>query len=443
MRDEGQATGTSDLGPSSFESLGLNSGIIDALDEIGLDSPSEIQRLGIESILRGGGKMDALGQNGILLASQTGSGKTLAYLLPIVHQLKQWEDFQGRGKPKRPRCIVVAPTQELVEQIHGVAKSLGHVVKFSSTMVSARAKIGQQKKSMEKPMDVLIGTPNRILRLNREGFVWFGDARYLVLDEADLLLGDDYAKEVTALVTPVVTKEERAKVVMVTASATKRVRKFLQTELSGGLEMETTGLHKAVSSAKHHFINQGQNDKLELLEQTILPHISDLKSDMHGLVFCNTLDSCRAVEHYLQNNDYRAFCLHGSVPSATRKGVIGSFLESDSGILITTDLAARGLDFGGKVKYVVNFDFPHNKVDYLHRTGRTARAGMKGKVYSLVRGRDRRLAREIELAVSKRETIDEKPLHRARVERSAKLFKGKRLASKSDPTRRSGRRRDF
>ena len=301
-----------------------------------------------------------------------------------------------------------------MEQIHAVAKTIGHVVKFSSSMASARAKIGQQKKALERPTDVLVGTPNRILRLNREGHAWFGDCAFLVLDECDLLLGEDYVSEVSKIVQPVVTKERRAKVVMVTASATKRVRTYLRENLGGGIEAETEGLHRAVGSARHHFIAQGQNDKLELLEQTVLPHVSDLSKNAHGLVFCNTLDSCRAVEHYMQNNGFRSFCLHGSVPNDQRKGVIGDFLGSQSGILITTDLAARGLDFGGKVKYVVNFDFPHSKVDYLHRTGRTARANAAGKVYSLVRGRDRRLAKEIELAVGRKETIEEKPLHRAK-----------------------------
>ena len=241
---------------TAFEALGLSETLLEALDELGLDEPSEIQRLAIEGILHKAGKLDALGQNGILLASQTGSGKTLAYLLPIVHQLKRFEEVEGRARPKRPRCIVVAPTQELVEQIFKVAKSLGHVVKFSSTMVSARSKIGQQKRAMERPMDILVGTPNRILRLNREGYVWFGDARFLVLDEADLLLDDDYLRETTDLVDPVLTKEDKAKVVMVTASKTKPVERFLHSHLNGGIEVETTSLHKAVSSARHHFVNQ-------------------------------------------------------------------------------------------------------------------------------------------------------------------------------------------
>ena len=155
-----------------------------------------------------------------------------------------------------------------MEQIHSVAKTIGHVVKFSSSMASARAKIGQQKKALERPTDVLVGTPNRILRLNREGHAWFGDCAFLVLDECDLLLGEDYVSEVSKIVQPVVTKERRAKVVMVTASATKRVRTYLRENLGGGIEAETEGLHRAVGSARHHFIAQGQNDKLELLEQT-------------------------------------------------------------------------------------------------------------------------------------------------------------------------------
>ena len=423
---------------ASFEHLGLRGSVLEALEELGLETPSEIQALAIRSILQGEGKLDALEQNGVVLASHTGSGKTLAYLLPIVQKLKEWEEYQGRGAPKRPRAIVVAPTQELVEQIFKVAKSLGHVVKISSTMVSARSKFSVQKKSMEKPVDILVGTPNRILRLNREGFMWYGDVKYLVLDEADLLLGEDYVGEVLGLVKPMVTKKDKAKVVMVTASKTRMVERFLRDELNGGLEVETTSLHRAVSSAKHQFLNQGQDDKLELLEQTILPHIKG----KHGLVFCNTLDSCRAVEHYLQNNDYNSFCLHGSVPLATRKDVLTNFMGSKSGgLLITTDLAARGLDFGGKVKFVVNFDFPHNKVDYLHRTGRTARAGSHGKVFSLVRGKDRRLAREIELAVQSKDTIEEKALRKQRVERSSKLIKGSRVAARKSEGPRGARDR--
>ena len=200
--------------------------------------------------------------------------------------------------------------------------------------------------------------------------------------------------------------------------------------------MHTLILSLSHSDSSAH-ATQGQNDKLELLEQTILPHTSG--KSMHGLVFCNTLDSCRAVEHYLQNNTYDAYCLHGSVPVGVRKDVISNYLSSDSGVLITTDLAARGLDFGGKVQYVVNFDFPHNKVDYLHRTGRTARAGKKGLVYSLVRGRDRRLAKEIEVAVTRRETIKEKPLNRGERVPPSEERGGRRPTRRPTTARQQGR----
>ncbi|KAJ9567526.1 hypothetical protein OSB04_003492 [Centaurea solstitialis] len=321
-----------------FSELGLGEEVLAALTEMGITAPTEIQSLGIPAVLD---------EKSVVLGSHTGSGKTLAYLLPLVQLLRQDEALNGMVmKPRRPRAVVLCPTRELCEQVFGVAKSISHHARFRSTMVSGGGRLRPQEDALNSPIDMVVGTPGRVLQHIEEG-TWCMGVQMLV-DE----------------------------------------------EFEGIEHLRTSTLHKKVASARHDFIKlSGSENKLEALLQVLEP---SLAKGNRVMVFCNTLNSSRAVDHFLSENQLATVNYHGEVPAVERVENLKKF-KSDDGdcpTLVCTDLAARGLDL----------DVDH--IDYLHRTGRTARMGAKGKVTSLITKKDLTLANRVEEAMRKNESLE-------------------------------------
>jgi superfamily II DNA/RNA helicase len=266
-----------------------------------------------------------------------------------------------------------------------------------------------QREVLSTPRDVLVGTPGRLLQLLREGAWHAGDVRFLVVDEADTLFDKGFGPDVEALLAPVLGCG--AQVVLVTATLTRPVEALLAARLPDVRRCATSSLHRAVAGAKHRFLDvPGDGDKLDTL-RTLLAGEGGRAMRARTMVFCNTLPSCRAVEHALAEAGLRTVSYHGDMAGEARVESVRAFnaggdtpsLLSGGGaadeqppIMVCTDLAARGLDFGCSVNHVVMFDFPLNPVDYLHRTGRTARAGTSGRITSLITKRDRVLATQIE-----------------------------------------------
>lgn len=396
---------------AEFRSLGLSPELLVATQEHGLTQPTEIQAAAIPGMLQGGD---------VLLASHTGSGKTLAYLLPLVHKLREQEQDGQQTKPRRPRALVLGPTRELTDQILQVAKSLSHHARFRSACVNGGGTYAQQATSLANPLDILVATPQKLLQHAEKGNVFYGDVQYVVLDEADTMFDRGFGPEVEKILGPLRSKPEPAHCILVAATLTKPIRRLLDDKFPDMRRLETKSLHKGVAGARHTFLRQqpGQN-KLDLLLQVIE---SEQRRGQKVMVFCNTLDSCRAADKYLQEHDLPSLSYHGDVPLDGRRQAIASFAEGGNGgeggyaggrqsssqpVLVCTDLAARGLDIPGHVDHVVNFDFPYNPVDYIHRTGRTARAGHKGRVTSLVAKGDQVLASRIDQALQQGLPMDE------------------------------------
>ncbi|KAL8487040.1 hypothetical protein ACS0TY_023653 [Phlomoides rotata] len=339
---------------SSFEELGLSEEVMGALGEMGITSPTEIQCIGIPALLNG---------DSVVLGSHTGSGKTLAYLLPLVQLLRRDEALHGMlMKPKRPRAVILCPTRELCEQVFRVSKCISHHARFRSTMVSGGGRLRPQEDSLNSPIDMIVGTPGRVLQHIEEGNIVYGDITYLVLDEADTMFDHGFGPDIRKFLQPLRNRASRPdglgfQTVLVTATMTK----VLEPSLAKGNRV---------------------------------------------MVFCNTLNSSRAVDHYLSENQISAVNYHGEVPAEQRIKNLEKFKSNDGDCptLVCTDLAARGLDLD--VDHVIMFDFPSNSIDYLHRTGRTARMGAKGKVTSLIARKDTFLAARIEEAMMKNESLE-------------------------------------
>ncbi|KAL1561511.1 DEAD-box ATP-dependent RNA helicase 39 [Salvia divinorum] len=396
-RKKGRAVETA----SSFGELGLSEEVMGALGEMGITEPTEIQCIGIPAVLDG---------KSVVLGSHTGSGKTLAYLLPLVQLMRRDEDLHGMlMKPRRPRAVVLCPTRELCEQVFRVSKSISHHARFRSTMVSGGGRLKPQEDSLNNPIDMVVGTPGRVLQHIEEGNLVYGDIKYLVLDEADTMFDHGFGPDIRKFLAPLRSRASKPnglgfQTVLVTATMTTAVQKLVDEEFQGIAHLRTSSLHKKIASARHDFVKlSGSENKLEALLQVLEPSLS---KGNRVMVFCNTLNSSRAVDHFLSENQISTVNYHGEVPAEQRIENLEKFKSNDGDCptLVCTDLAARGLDLD--VDHVIMFDFPSNSIDYLHRTGRTARMGAKGKVTSLIARKNLILATRIEEAILKNESLE-------------------------------------
>ncbi|PON96285.1 DEAD-box ATP-dependent RNA helicase [Trema orientale] len=420
----------------SFEELGLTEEVMGAVREMGIEVPTEIQIIGVPAVLEG---------KSVVLGSHTGSGKTLAYMLPLVQLLRRDEELFGMlMKPRRPRAVVLCPTRELSEQVFRVAKSISHHARFRSTMVSGGGRLRPQEDSLNGATDMVVGTPGRVLQHIQDGNMVYGDIKYVVLDEADTMFDHGFGPDIRKFLAPLKHRASKPdgqgfQTVLVTATMTKAVQKLIDEEFQGIEHLRTSTLHKKVASARHDFIKlSGSENKMEALLQVLEPSLAKGNKVM---VFCNTLNSSRAVDHFLSENQISTVNYHGEVPAEQRVENLNKFKtdDGDCPTLVCTDLAARGLDLD--VDHVIMFDFPLNSIDYLHRTGRTARMGAKGKVTSLVAKKDAVLATRIEEAMRKNESLESlsvnsvrRDIARARITeqkgRHEKLFKVAKQRSK-------------
>jgi superfamily II DNA/RNA helicase len=377
----------------------------------------------------------------LAFAAATGSGKTLAYVLPVLQQLKQQEVFDAKKRPelsRRPRAVILAPTRELAAQIGAVVKSLCHFIKLSSVVVTAGSgSYAAQRRRLDRPVDVVVATPAQLLRhvRNSNALLTGKHLRYVVLDEMDTMLEQGFSVELQQLLYPVLYHargqvepgtspvESAPSVILTSATLTQTIQRMvgdanrdvqarrLYTKQTSDEKppplvlprcqvIKAAGLHKAVPSLQQVFVDVGKTDKVSLLVDLLRSHASQ-----QTMVFCNTAAACRAVEYALAEADVPCLSYHGGLNSEARKDNLQAFRRGGAGCLVCTDLAARGLDVP-TVDHVVMFDFPLNAVDYLHRSGRTARGTNTGRVTALVARRDRVLATAIERAVQAGEPVD-------------------------------------
>ncbi|KAI2501378.1 hypothetical protein MHU86_13114 [Fragilaria crotonensis] len=458
-------------GTLAWTQLGLLTELVVSVhDEQGLTAPTPVQQLVIPALLQ---------EPPMPLAflAATGSGKTLAYALPLLQMVKSRELFATtetsteqlqlqKQKPKRPKLLILAPTRELAVQITSVVKQLCHKVKLSSQSLVGSDDYGKQRKALDRHLDVLVATPGRLLKHWKEGNVHLGDLQHVVLDEMDTMLEQGFQTELKELLNPLLYKmkasqvvldseqvaEGAPRVVLTSATMTQAVSKLISNsnvkDVTIGAKRHYTkpdagdaatskvaipkmkvikapGLHKTVPRLQQVFVDVGNTDKLTLLVDAVAAggrgaaiKAADRDENARTMIFCNTVGSCRAAQHALAEAGLPSLCYHGELNSAARSENLLKFRSGDSeesAILVCTDLAARGLDVP-QVDHVIMFDFPLNALDYLHRSGRTARGvssssstlsnSGRGRVTALVAKRDQVLATAIENAVQRGLPLD-------------------------------------
>ena len=392
--------------PDNFSELNLRSEIVQALTNIDITRPSQIQALAIPKIIAGGN---------VCLAAETGSGKTVTYLAPIFHLLKQEETILNiKSLLARPRAVILLPTAELCTQVLAVAKSLSHIAKLRSIAIYKGMPGIKLKKSIETPFDILISTPMTLFLHRKYKTINLQDLSYIVLDELDTLFDRSFRGINFLLLKSLnircgANSEEGVQAVVAGASLAKEIKKEILIHIPDIDFIRSDGLHKVLPHVEQRFYRCLPGEK----EATIL-NIMKNNVRLKTLIFCNTIVSVEWLYHNLTKNNYNVMKLHGGLPDEQRKTIIQEFKNGENNTLISTDITSRGIDTID-VKHVIMFDFPSRPLDYLHRVGRTGRLNLlhvEGKrlYYKVsvlvVKHRDIRLAEQLKTASRKRTPLD-------------------------------------
>ncbi|KAF8522185.1 P-loop containing nucleoside triphosphate hydrolase protein [Hysterangium stoloniferum] len=408
--------------PTSFKELGIIDPLLEALTAISFNKPTPIQLESIPPALEG---RDIIG------VAETGSGKTAAFALPILQKL--WEE------PKGLFACVLVPTRELAFQISQQFESLGSAIGVRTAVVVGGTDRMAQAVALSKRPHVVIATPGRLddHLENTKGFSLRG-LKYLVLDEADRLLDMDFGPVIDKILR-VIPKERNT--FLFSATMTTKVAKLQRASLSNPVRVEVSTKYTTVSTLLQHylFIPYTQKD-------VHLVYLANSLAQNSIIIFTRTVNDAQRLSIILRTLGFSAVPLHGQLNQSARLGALGKFKSGGRSILVATDVASRGLDIP-HVDVVINFDIPTHSKDYIHRVGRTARAGRAGKSITLVTQYDVELVQRIEEVVGKKmdEWVvdkEEVALLRERVEEAARVAASELREQAKDGKGRRKRNRD-
>ncbi len=360
----------------SFEQLALHHKILKALEELGYETPTLVQEKVIPKVLKG---------HDIRASAQTGTGKTAAFLLPALERLMTPSTKPGKG----PRILILAPTRELAMQITSQAEKYGkYLNRLKVVCLMGGVPYPMQIRNLKQPYEILVATPGRLQDFIDRGTVKFSRLEMLVIDEADRMLDMGFAEPVEKIVS--ITPETRQTLLF---SATL---KGSVVQLSDRLMNKPMEIHAHAKKEKHENIFQ----KLHFVDNLphknrLLDHVLKDVSEGHAIVFTSTKRHADQLVGELKEKGHRAAALHGDMNQRQRTRAINGLRKGAFNILVATDVAARGIDVPS-ITHVINFDLPQNGEDYVHRIGRTGRAGANGTALSFAAKRETSLVKQIE-----------------------------------------------
>ena len=343
---------------TTFRDLGLSKDITDNLTTLGFEYPTEIQEKAIPELL--GGERDILG------LAQTGTGKTAGFSLPIIEGIDP--------EIKKVQALIIAPTRELAKQITVEIRRLRGPRRLQVTTVYGGASMGDQIRDIKRGTPIVAGTPGRILDLIRRGALCLADLKYIVLDEADEMLSMGFIEDIETIMDA---SPEDKRTLLFSATMPSRLGHLASKYLKNKLEINLRKKDQTPTLTTEIYHEVFGRDKAEALRRII-----DTE-DFYGIVFANTRMEVDETTKKLQEYGYTADALHGDIPQSRREITIAKFRRKDIAILVATDVAARGVDIKG-LTHVVNVNLPKNPETYIHRVGRTGRAGNEGKAINLV-----------------------------------------------------------
>ncbi len=344
----------------SFDSLGLSAPVLQAVADKGYTQPTPIQEKAIPIVLMG---RDVLG------CAQTGTGKTASFVLPMIDILSQ-----GRAKMRMPRSLILEPTRELAAQVAENFEIYGQNHKLSMALLIGGVSFEDQERALERGVDVLIATPGRLLDHFERGKVLLNDVKVLVIDEADRMLDMGFIPDVERIVGLL---SPMRQTLFFSATMPPEIRRLADRFLSNPKEVSVT---PPASTAKN--IVQGLSVVSELDKREALRRLIRDQDVKNAIVFCNRKRDVAVLHGSLKKHGFNAGALHGDMSQPARMETLERFKQGEIQILVASDVAARGLDIVD-MSHVFNFDVPFSPEDYVHRIGRTGRAGKTGHSFTL------------------------------------------------------------
>ena len=362
----------------SFSSLGLSEQLVRATADQGYETPSPIQQQAIPAVLSG---------QDVMAAAQTGTGKTAGFTLPLLQRLAA-KPRTGKG----PRALILAPTRELAAQVHDSVALYGKYLPTRSAVVFGGVKINPQMMKLRKGLDVLVATPGRLLDLYQQNAVRFDEVEILVLDEADRMLDMGFIRDIRKILAMLPAKRQN---LLFSATFSSDIRKLAQGLLNDPVQVEVAARNTTAETVRQSVYPVDQSQKTALLSKLVRDNQWD-----QVLVFTRTKHGANRLTQKLEKDGITAAAIHGNKSQGARTRALANFKAGEVRVLVATDIAARGLDIK-QLPQVVNFELPNVPEDYVHRIGRTGRAGESGHALSLVSADEGKLLAGIEKLIKK------------------------------------------
>jgi len=350
----------------NFEELNLAAAIVKAVREQGYETPTAIQAQAIPLVLAG---------NDLLGGAQTGTGKTAAFTLPMLHRLSMSRSAQNKFGGTGIRALVLTPTRELAAQVEESVRTYGKYLQLTSTVIFGGVGMNPQISKLKKGVDILVATPGRLLDLQQQGMLDLGQVQMLVLDEADRMLDMGFIHDVKKVLA-LVPKDKQS--LLFSATFSDEIRDLANGLLKNPQSVQVTPRNTTVQRITQVIHPVGRGKK-----KALLAHIINEQNWSQVLVFTRTKFGANNVAEFLEKNGITAMALHGNKSQAARTQALSGFKSGDVRALVATDIAARGIDIDD-LPHVVNYEIPNVSEDYVHRIGRTGRAGADGAAVNLV-----------------------------------------------------------
>lgn len=356
-----------------FADIGLSDELLKAVTEAGYDEPTPIQAAAIPQVQM---------MRDIIAIAQTGTGKTASFVLPMIDVLAN-----GRARARMPRSLILEPTRELAAQVAENFEKYGKYHKLSMALLIGGVQMGDQVKALEKGVDVLIATPGRLMDLFERGKILLTGCEMLVIDEADRMLDMGFIPDIEHICTKLPTTRQT---LLFSATMPPPIKKLADKFLTNPKYIEVARPATANTNIEQFLVNVSPMKKRDVLRDLIRS-----EQVSNAIIFCNRKTTVRELNTSLQRHGLRSGEIHGDIDQASRQKQLEAFKNGDIDFLVASDVAARGLDVKG-VSHVFNFDAPWHPDDYVHRIGRTGRAGAKGKAFTFVTKADEEAIDNIE-----------------------------------------------
>ncbi|NND82452.1 MAG: DEAD/DEAH box helicase [Gammaproteobacteria bacterium] len=364
-----------------FTELGLSQPILEAIAEEGYTEPSPIQAKAIPEVLQG---------RDVMAAAQTGTGKTAGFTLPILHYLSTHDKPAHKGN--QARVLVLTPTRELAAQVAESVKTYSRFLKIKTAVVFGGVGINPQMQQLRGGVDVLVATPGRLLDLHSQNAVQFDKLEMLVLDEADRMLDMGFIHDIRRIIKLLPKKRQT---LMFSATFSNDIRQLAKTIVYQPVEVSVSPPNSTVDAVAQKLIVVEKTAKSQ-----VLTHLIQSNDWFQVLVFSRTKHGANRLAKQLTARGVEAAAIHGNKSQGARTRALADFKQNKLRVLVATDIAARGIDID-LLPHVVNFDLPQVAEDYVHRIGRTGRAGASGEAISLVSHDEFKLLTDIERLIKK------------------------------------------